>query len=360
MRYFSEKSIDMTNAYSTEELLGLFIFSMEPYHRAADVLPFSEGLLAFDGTSRTLDDALVSVESDTVALESRLMLQRKYFQNRETVHFRNVMEVLEFSGKVDAADIAALKDAIAELREIELELGTGNGELRRGAHQNIEDATYGFLLHGDMSRARRVASTSNADWVLALSNIVVKREKLLFLLERVIRNAGFLPLSETVEDERSAVVRFSKTMDGDLGIRKSPRWSNLAGKDLSDAEIDSFAAENNADDNTAILMAAQFLNALAAVPLNVKELRKRTVPRTWLQWGDYSEAAAKYAAFRSPGFSSRVLHNGGPKFAQVKIFEGVEAPFSTNTPQLIEGVSFVTLEKLRGEWKVLGFIDGRR
>ena len=87
-------------------------------------------------------------------------------------------------------------------------------------------------------------------------------------------------MRKTLKIEYPAVVRFSKTADADLGIQKSPRWNNLVGRDLGDAEIGNFAAENSADDNTAILMAAQFLNVLTTVPLDVKELRMCMVPWT--------------------------------------------------------------------------------
>ena len=163
---------------------------MEPYHRAVDVLPFSEGLLAFDGTSPTVERALASLVTDDVALETRLMLQRKYFQNREMLHFRKVVSALKSSGKVNATNLAALNDGIAAMEEVELEIGAGNGELKRGAYQNTEDSMYGFLLHADMEKARRMALISDSGRILALRDYVLKREKLLLLIEKTIQGAG--------------------------------------------------------------------------------------------------------------------------------------------------------------------------
>ena len=77
-----------------DQLLELFLFSMESYHRAMKALPLSNGFLAFDGTSSTINRALGQIGTDEVALEVRTMLQRKYFQRGETLHVGRVIEAL--------------------------------------------------------------------------------------------------------------------------------------------------------------------------------------------------------------------------------------------------------------------------
>lgn len=332
---------------------------MESYHCIACTLPFSEGFLAFDGTSKTIDRGLSSMESDEVALDTRLMLQRKYFQNSESIHFRKVVKALETFEETDTDDLAALRDYISEMRNTELEIGLGNGELRRETHQNIEDSTYGFLLHGDLDRARRVVSILKGSHILALRTPVLNREKLLLSLENAIRDTGLCSLSETTKEDFPSIIRFSATRDTDLAIRKSPQWSNLVGRDIGMDEIEACAEANSLDDNMAIAVATLFLSLLASHPLDSDALRKVTAPWTWLRWGDFSEAAAKYASFRYPAFSTCVQHEGGLNYAQIKLFENVEEPFVITEPQLVEAISFVTLGKLHGEWKVLGFVDGR-
>lgn len=342
-----------------EELLSLFLFSMGPYHRLAGALPFSETNLICCEEEVCKNKLPGPFDADMVAVEARLMLQRKYFQNNERLHFKKVLAALEKSNKASDLDVMRLQGAIGEMKSGEIEIATGNGEIRRGAHQNIEDSTYGFLLHADIDRARRIASISDESRIIALQNFVIKREEVLILLEKAVSDAGFLSLRDIAENGYPAIVRFSRTSSEDLGISGSPKWHGLAGRDLDTEGVSAHALANGIDDNMAILAAGEFLGTLLSCPLDIEALRGQTAFWTWDDWGDFSEAADLYGTFKQPGFSSRVLHEGGADWAQIKIFENVEKPFEIETPQLIEGISFVTLRRVFGEWKVVEFADGR-
>ena len=131
------------------QLLELFLFSMESYRRAMKALPLSNGFLAFEGTSSTINRTLDQIGTDEVALEVKTMLQRKYFQRGETLHVARIIEALNSASQKVSDDITVIGKTIDKIKDYKLESCSTNGEIRSGGHQNVDDLIYGVLLHAD-------------------------------------------------------------------------------------------------------------------------------------------------------------------------------------------------------------------
>lgn len=342
-----------------DQLLELFLFSMESYHRAMKALPLSNGFLAFDGTSSTINRALGQIGTDEVALEVRTMLQRKYFQRGETLHVGRVIEALYSASQKVSDDITLIGKTIDELKDYKLESCSTNGEIRSGGHQNVDDLIYGVLLHADLDKAQRLASTPVDIRLLALKEYVVKREEILLLLETAIRKTGVQSLADMSTGCFPAIIRFSKTDARDKSIKKSPKWHNLAGRDIDNPTLAVYASHNCADDNLVLLVGIILYDLLMDDNPDVDWLKSVTAPWTWQKWGDFSQAASQIRTLINPGCSSRVRHDGGNDYAQVIIFQYVEKPFEISTPQLIKGLSSINLKKYRKRRAVTNLIiDG--
>ena len=80
-----------------DQLLPLFLYTMRDYERITAYVAVSEGLRLFDFTSATTAGALASYESDSVAIDARLMLQRKYFQHDEGLHWKKLLSYITAS-----------------------------------------------------------------------------------------------------------------------------------------------------------------------------------------------------------------------------------------------------------------------
>lgn len=166
---------------------------MQSYEKTAAYLPISEGLRSFDGTSSTLASALHNFEQDCVGIDVRLMLQRKHFTHKEIVHIKKLARGLKTINTVDQKSMKKLDMKLTALKKLTAELSLGNGAMVQGQVKNIEDATYGDLLHADFDRAERLANTPETMRLLALSPFVIKREELLLYLKDLCLEAGINP-----------------------------------------------------------------------------------------------------------------------------------------------------------------------
>ena len=154
------------------EQLSLFLYTMQNYERITTCLPISEELRSFDGISSTVPAALNNFEQDSVAIDVRLMLQRKYFSYKDAVQIGKLTHYLKRTNLVDKEAMNQFDEKLNELRNSEVELSLQDGTIVSGQVSNIEDATHGTLLHADRDRAERLINTPGDMRLLALSPFV--------------------------------------------------------------------------------------------------------------------------------------------------------------------------------------------
>lgn len=345
----SNKGIEEAN-----QLLSLFLYSMQYYDRTIKQLPVSEGLQAFDGSSSTAESVLASFESDCVAIDVRLMLQRKYFTYSDSVHLKKLFHAAQSTGLFDQARIDDFANRAILLNSKPVELSLSDGNITSGQYANAEDATYGSLLHADLNRSLRLIRFPQEMRLLSLAPYILTREELLLAFRDLCLDVGLISLKET-HIEKEAILRWCESSETERNIKRSPYWSNIVGRDFDEAELEGIADDNPLDDNIAILVATFFFNQLQKHPLDVQLLRELVWQDYWEDWGDFEQAANIVRTIENPGGSTRVMHEGGANYAQVKILPHVLDPWITETPQLFRSSGcLVCLTKRKGIWKVNG------
>lgn len=338
----------------TLQRLSLFLYSMQTYEHISNQLPVSEGLRQFDGRSSTSNTALASIESDCVAIDVRLMLQRKYFSNKEKVQLKKLIRVARNVKSVGGEQIEVIVDRLKAVNSKPIELALADGTIISEQYANAEDATYGVLLHADMERSLRLQSYPEEMRLLSLSPYVLSREEVLFDFRDLLEKSGIESL-QAGRRTKAPVLRWRETSRDERGIVQSPYWSNFAGRDLDDSELYDVAKANTLDDNLIVMTVFTFINLLRAKSLDVPTLRKLVWRDFWNDWGDFEQAAQAVRAIPEPGFSSRIKHEGGHEYAQVTILPEVIKPWVTNVPQLfVSNGCTVCLIKRGGIWKVNG------
>ena len=337
-------------------LIPLFLYTMQDYERITTHISVSEGLRRFNFTSAATADALVSHESDSVAIDVRLMLQRKYFQRDEGLHWRKLLKAARSNKFISECALDDISQRMQGVHEQPIELALSDGSTISEQYKNAEDVTYGSLLHGQVDRVMRSLKYPTDMRLLSLAPYVLAREELLLELRDLCIEAGVKPLGYNV-DERAAVLRRERSSDSGPRIKKSPFWSNVIGRDADEKDLEIIAKSNSLDDNIAFLVASEFFILLRDNPLNRQSLRKLIWKRNWLAWGNFETAARIVRAIEKPGASTRVMHEGGDRFAQVKILPNIIEPWMTDVPQLLSNTGCVICLTKRGSaWKVNGMM----
>lgn len=337
-----------------QQLLALFLYSMQYYNRAVKQLVISEGLRRFDGSSSTAKFALTSFDSDCVAIDVRLMLQRKYFSNSDKVQFKKLLKAAQAAGIVDETDANVFRTRLIALNSKSVELSLSDGTTISGQYTNAEDATYGSLLHADLVRSLRLIRFPQEMRLLSLAPYILAREDLLFAFCDLCLGANIEPLKDDSVNKES-VLRWCESSETERGIKHSPYWSNIVGRDLDGGEIERIANGNTLDDNIAILIATSFFHLLLKHSLDIPALRELVWEEFWEDWGDFEEAASFVCSIKNPGVSTHVMHEGGENYAQVKVLPHILDPWVTETPQLFRNTGcLICLTKHKSIWKVNG------
>lgn len=339
--------------------LSLFLFSMQDYERIAKTIHVSEELRSFDYARGFSRDALAFCESDSAAIDVRVMLQRKYFQDGERLQLKKLIKLAVRIGVMDEPTSEKLLSRMLNIHGKPIEISLSNGDIVTDQFTNAEDEAYGTLLHGDLDRARRLLERPGEMRLLSLSPYILERECLLFEFRDALIAAGVEPL-QAESKLRASVLRESHGSSSDLGITGSPFWSNVIGRDADESDLRDILASSSLDDKRVLYIASEFLGLLKSDSLDKKALRKLVWKRNWLSWGDFTEGSYLIRQIPNCGISTSVMHKGGESYAQVKVLPHVEAPWLTETPQLLsDNGCLICLTKRRNTWKVNGMAGSR-
>ncbi|MDO4210737.1 MAG: hypothetical protein Q4D23_03335 [Bacteroidales bacterium] len=342
---------------SNEETTGrlsLFLFSMQDYERITRIVHVSEELQRFDYANGYSRDVLACYESDSAAIDVRVMLQRKYFRNGERLQLKRLIEIAVRTGVIDGLVAERLLSRMCDIHGKPIEVLLSNGELVSDQFTNAEDEAYGTLLHGDLDKARRLLERPEEMRLLSLAPYILERENLLFEFRDALIAAGVEPL-QAESKLRAAVLRGGHGTTANMGITGSPFWSSVIGRDADEADLRSVLAGNSPDDNNVLNIVCQFLDLLQSEPPDKRALRRFVWMRNWPSWGDFTEGSYLIRQIPSFGISTRVMHEGGQNYAQVKVLPHVEAPWLTETPQLLSDTGcLICLTKRGNTWKVNG------
>ena len=339
-------------------LLSLFLYTMQEYDGIVSSVPLrTRDDLCSDVVHCTSRDYGFEYEEVSwAAVSIRMMLQRKYYSNGESVQLKRLLAIAERDQRFDGAKVAEIRRRLKSLKHREVELSLPNGEVVSGHFKNIEDVVYGGLLHADYDKALRLRSFPKDVRFYALAPFVIERERLIVDFKELCLSSGVCEIG-TIEGDRAPIAGLDVLRGEDRLIAKSPYWANVAGHDAMDEEIEKTVDALSEDDKNALLVAMDFVEMLKSEPLDLKALRSVVWRDYWADWGDFGQASEMIKSIPAPGASTHVMHEGGAEYAQVKILPKVLHAWVTNTPQVLTGMYLVLLTKRFGMWKVNGIMN---
>lgn len=324
----------------------LYLYTIDVYKRLVGTLPLDEKLARFDSRSFSGIGDLELGDEALAAVSMRLMLQRKYFVRGKDLFLKKLLKSAERDFEVVKDGVASLLSCLDELNAKPIEFAFGDGTVVKGAHANVEDTTYGALLHADKKRIENLVCVSERMRILALAPYIAGREQILLRFSELLLDAGVKPLMRG--EEVSAVVSF-ETKRADRRISNSPYWRNLRGKELGLKDIEDIVRQASCDDCEILFAVHRFVTALNHNPLDFNELGSIVATETISGWGDFSQAAK--AVDGDCGVSTRVRYLSDGT-ALVKLLPNVQEPFLIEGPQLIEGGHEIVLVKHGGSWRI--------
>lgn len=334
--------------------ISVFLSAVQSYRTIAEGLPLSDALRRFHGDVKSTSEALAQMRDDSIAIDARLMLQRKFFAYGQNVNLKALLQAAIEAVVVNQNQASSLIERLTDLNEMPINLSLPDGTSLNSSYDIAEKIIYGLYLHADIDKMKQVLSLSPQLKLLATAPFVIAREDLLYCTFDFLVSEGYSPMSADIQIKAGALC-WGDPLDEKKEIRSSSYWLNFFGHDTDEEEIASIAGRNSLDDNIVILRASRFFQTLCAEGLDIELLHELVWEDYWTDWGDFREAQEAALSAAHPGLSSKVLHEGGDDYAQVKILPNVGGVWVTNTPQLVQSDTYLILfTKRNGVWKVNG------
>ena len=202
----------------------LYLYTIDAYKRLVGVLPLNEKLARFDSRSFSEISDLELGDEAFAAVSMRLMLQCKYFVRGKDLFLKKLLKSAKRDFEAVKDGIASLLIDLDKLNAQPIEFAFGDNVVVGGAHANVEDVTYGALLHADRKRIENLVCVPESMRTLALAPYIAGREQIMLRFSELLLEAGIKPLMK--EAGVSAVVSFETKGAGRL-ISNSPFWESL-------------------------------------------------------------------------------------------------------------------------------------
>lgn len=325
--------------------LQLFLTTVEEYKLFAEQLPFKQN----DASSESYD------EFSYVAIQTRLILLRKYICRNDSVHIIKVIEEAAEQFPEDSDYLKELatryhQDCEGSLSQILVD-GT-----KLNLYESIEDILYGLYLHADSDKILRLSRTNVMLRFFCARRFVVSIEAILFGLYDYLKQKSVSPIIEG-KGEKAPIVYLGNPNSEAQDIKESPYWGNIYGHDATKEELIKSCKKNTLEENQILKCAIAFLDALAEPKISITKMENMVFQQTRKDWADFSEAKNFYEKIHNPGISNKVRFNENKDVAYVRVFPNVENPFMVSTPHVLSDVVEITLIKTNftKRWKVFAF-----
>ena len=344
-----KKDKTIVRKISEEQIIKAFLFTVEEYKRFGKYFPVIK-------KHTLLDDYK---EDDYVAVQTKLMILRKYSYRSDTVYIPKVIEAAKNLYKdinVLLTDIQSRYDDI-EKNQLQAVLSDGS---KLSLFEMQECVVYGLYLHADEDKIEKLLSTNEA-LVFTMNRKFVEdlEELLLEFYELLITKVQ--EKYERKQYQKASMIFAGDSERNEQEIKGSPFWSNLYGKDASEEELRKTFFENTEEDMIIILKCLAFLTEGKKDNYSVNVLEKLVFPPTREQWGDFSQLNSMCKNELSQvGWSTKVRYNDEHNMAYVHLYPNVEEPFLLEQPHVITDLTVITLvyENDTYGWRIFA-IGGR-
>lgn len=322
--------------------LQIFVYTMDEYKRFMKHLPVNDRDLLEDSYN----------EADYVGVQTRLMLLRKYYNNRGNVGLKSLIAMAEKEYPDRHEDWQKLSEEFNEITTQQLQHILSDGT-KQTLYDTIEDTVYGLYLHANEHRIIRLMNTHESIRFICTRKYVLAMEKLMLRLAEVLTECGVTSISKT-EASKAPALYMGDPKTNAQEIHASPYWGNVYGHDATDSEIEELIHEAPLEDNKILLHCLKFMSDLSD-DSSAAVLKKYIHPLMRWNWGDFSIAKKFFSQIPNPGWSTKVRYNEQKTRAYVRIYPKVEGAFMLSTPHLFAEVCQFVLAKWFGEWYIFAF-----
>lgn len=317
---------------SDEQIIKAFLFTVEEYKRFAKCFPVLKKHTLLDDYN----------ENDYVAVQTKLMILRKYSYRPDSVYIPKVLESAKNLYKgldVLLTDIQSRYDDI-EKNQLQAVLSDGN---KLSLFEMQECVVYGLYLHADQDKIEKLLNSNEA------LQFTMNRKYVEDLEELLLEIYDLLIIKVEEKYQRKQYQKAPAIFAGDIEnnkqeIKGSPFWANLYGKDATEEELREIFFENTEEDMIIILKCLAFLTEGKKDNYSISALEELVFPPTREQWGDFSQLNYMCKNELSKvGWSTKVRYNEEHNMAYVHLYPNVEEPFLLEQPHVIMDLTVITL-----------------
>lgn len=326
--------------------LQIFLHTVHEYDRFARQLPINKN----SDLNETYDEA------NYIGIQTRLMLLRKYFNNKGSVGFKYVVTEAQKAYPARIADWQRIANDFNEISLLHLQHILADGT-KQSLYDTIEDTVYGLYLHADGDRIIRLMNTQESIRFTCVRQYVLSVESLVLELAKILEECGVTTVPRT-DKTKAPVLYMGDPKQNTQDIHASPYWGNIYGHDATNAEITNLIANAPLEDNMIILHCLSFMTSLLDDSSTRMDLKSFIHPIMRWNWGDFSVARNYFKAFPNPGWSSKVRYNDKRTRAYVRIYPKVDGAFVLDTPHLISEIGQFVLAKSCGKWCIFAYEKG--
>lgn len=258
--------------------LQIFLHTINEYNRFAHQLPVDKDY--------TLGEAYD--EANYIGIQTRLMLLRKYFNNKGSVGFKNVVEAAKKAYPARMTDWQKIADEFSKISLLQLQHILTDGT-KQSLYDTIEDTIYGLYLHADEDRIIRLMNTHETIRFTCVRRYVLLVESLVLELAKVLEECGVTTIPR-IDKTKAAVLYMGDPSQNTQNIHASPYWSNIYGHDATNAEIAKLIADSPLEDNMILLHCLSFMTTLHDDSSTRMNLKNFIHPIMRWNWGDFSIA----------------------------------------------------------------------
>ncbi len=323
--------------------LQLFIYTFNEYKRFALNLPIESGTVITDNCSDT----------DYIAIQTRLMLLRKYYSNTGNVSIKKLISEAVLAFPNESKVFNKLNENVESVFTQQLQHILSDGT-KQDLYSTIEDAIYGLYLHADENRIERLTKTDEALRCACSRKFIFDIEEILYEFYNKLDSLG-VSYEITQEAEHSSVIYMGNPDLNSQNIKKSEYWNNLYGHDATEDDMKKILSHLSSEELIILFKGIEFLEKLKVTPMPIKELQKCVYPLNRKNWGDFSEARNLLISIQNPGIDNFIRYSDDGTLAYVRILKNVKEAFCIDAPHVINDIYEISFARWKSEWKVFSF-----
>lgn len=315
-----------------QENIELFLYTVKEYKRFSDYFSLKENYELTDPYT----------EEEYIAVQTKLILLRKYGSNNEAVNVRDIAMFVKNNRPALEQEMTKIISDFDRVQTNQIRTILSDGT-ELNLYKTIENVMYGLYLHADKDKIENIKHINERLLFLVTRQYVQEFEKIIMHLYSYLIEKGF-QVEKIQDTQRASIVFLGNDERNKQGITKSPYWANLYGNDAGDEQILEIINENNMEELSILAISSCFVEEIIKDDFSETSLRKLVSPVTYSHWGDFSEAHTYIKSIPNLGMSTKVRFNDSHDIAYVNFYEKVEGSFMVDKPHIIgEGIHVLSL-----------------